>query len=141
MKKLTYIFTAFVAVLIFSSCQKETPITDVERSDYYYSMKGQERKVLHGEIYRILDGDVGTCAGYFFKPSDQYFDFVIEITEGMPSSLMEDEGLAHMEFELDVMFTGIAYNCSRSYKRIGDNPSGHPVEIQQVRVTRVEVKN
>ncbi|MGB1004014.1 MAG: hypothetical protein ACPGVC_07290 [Salibacteraceae bacterium] len=141
MKKLTYIFTTLLAVLVLASCQKETPTTEVDQTDYFYSMKGEKRSQITGEIYTILDSDVGTCEGIFFKPTNQYFDFVIELTDGIPSTIMEDENLSQMKFELDIEFTGIAYNCNRSYKRIGGNPSGHPVEIQQAVATRVVVKN
>jgi hypothetical protein len=136
MKNLTYILAPVFALLILGSCQKESTTVEDPRTSYMYSMKGQTRTAIKGEVYQVLESDLGTCQGYFFKSTGEYFDFVIEISEGMSDSVLNHEDLKNMSFEMDFEFTGIAYNCVKSYKRIGDHPNGHPIEIQQVKVTR-----
>lgn len=142
MKKLTYILAPFFALILLASCQKESNNTlEDPHTDYLHSMKGETRTAVKAEVYQVLQSDMGTCEGYFIKPTSEYFDFVIEITEGIPADILQSENLENMSFELDFEFTGVAYNCSKSYKRIGDQPNGHPVEVQQVKVTRVVVNN
>jgi hypothetical protein len=40
---------------------------------------------------------------------------------------------------LDIEYLGIAYNCNQSFKKPTSGKSS-PVEIQQVKVTKIEVK-
>ena len=136
MKKLTYILAAFFGLSVLVGCQKETTIsTEDPRTDYFYSLKGEKHAHVKVEIYKISEEDEGTCAGYFIKPISEHFDFIIEINQGMPDDILNAEDLEGMSFEVDFTFTGIAYNCNKAYKKPGSG-NGHPVEIQQVEVTR-----
>lgn len=137
MKKLTYIFAPVLAILILGSCQKESSVTEDPQTSYYYSMKGEQRTAIQGEVYQVVESEHGTCEGYFFKPTSEYFDFIVELSDGFDVTTMSPEEMEEKQFELDFEFTGIAYNCTRSYKGIHDQPKGHPVEIQQVKVSRI----
>ncbi|MFT4754399.1 MAG: hypothetical protein ACI9GM_001315 [Salibacteraceae bacterium] len=137
MKKLAYILAPIFVLLVLGSCQKESNTQDDPRTDYYKSMKGEQHDAVKVEIYHVLDSDQGDCQGYFIRPTSEYFDFIIEVGGGVPDSILNNEDLENMRFELDFEFTGVSYNCTKTYKRIGDQPKGQPVEIQQVMVSRV----
>jgi hypothetical protein len=131
----------FIALTLFASCQKETEVSEDPRTDYYYSLKGEKHIAVKVEVYKVLESDQGTCEGYFLKPTSEYFDFIIEVVDGVPAEILNHENLENMSFEVDFEFTGIAYNCTRTFKRIGDQPKGVPVEIQQVKVSRIVENN
>ena len=139
MKKLTYILAPIFILLVMGSCQKESTSLEDPKTSYMHSLKGQKHQAVKVEVYTVLESDQGDCQGYFLRPTSQYFDFIIEVSGGVPDSILNSEDLENMSFEVDFEFTGVAYNCSKSYKRIGDGGNGHPVEIQQANVTRLVV--
>ncbi len=136
MKKLIYIVAVLFAVTSWVGCQKETSVTEDPHTSYFYSLKGDRESKLITRIYEIKENEDAECAGYFIESLDKNFDFIIEVSDGIPADILNDTNLLEMEFEIDLEFTGIAYNCKRSYKVEPGGSRGYPVEIQQATILR-----
>ncbi len=137
MKKLIYILVVVFATTSLVGCQKEdTPESSNDATSYFYSMKDQQFEKVITQIYEIDRRNEEMCEGFFIQPLNQHFDFIVEIEGGLPEEILRDTSLAQMEFEVDLVFTGVAYNCKRSYKTEPNDARGYPVEIQKARITK-----
>lgn len=136
MKKIIYILAVVFLTTSLVGCQKETLETEDPHTSYFYSLKGEKHAHIKAEIYESSESGEASCAGYFINPLNEHFDFIIEIEGGIPEEILNDPNLNEMEFDLDIEFLGLAYNCNRSYKTEPDVNKGYPVEIQKAKITR-----
>lgn len=137
MKKLIYILAVVFGTTTLVGCQKEeTPQTSNDATSYFYSMKGQKFEKIQAEVYEVDRRDEGMCEGFFIKPLNHHFDFIVEIDGGLPQEILSDTNLKYMEFDMDLEFLGVAYNCKRSYKTEPEGGRGYPVEIQKATISR-----
>ena len=141
MKKLIYILAVVFVTTSLVGCQKDTPESNNSPTNYYYSLKGEKESAVLVEIYKIEGLNAEKCAGLFIRPLNKHFDFIIEIESGMPEGMLTASNLDSTQFELDIEFLGIAYNCKRSYKTDPKPGKGYPVEIQKVKVMQYEKKD
>ena len=142
MKKLIYILAVILITTSLVGCQKEeTPQSNNDATSYFYSMKGEQFEKIQAEVYEVDHLDAGTCEGFFIKPLNHHFDFIVEIDGGLPDEVLQDSNLSSMEFEVDLEFTGVAYNCKRSYKTEPGENRGYPVEIQKVTISNYTITN
>jgi hypothetical protein len=139
MKKLVSIMTIAFSVLFFTACEKQNLNTNNDQSDYYLTKKGQKKTNLEVHIYKVNENDDGNCTGYFLSPTDTKFNYLIEVVDGIPESILNNSDMETMSSILDIEYLGIAYNCNQSFKKPTSGKSS-PVEIQQVKVTKIEVK-
>lgn len=141
MKKFIYVLAVIVGASTLVGCEKESPESDYSPTNYYYSLKGEKESAVLVEIYKVENLSTEKCAGLFIRPLNKHFDFIIEIESGMPEEMLNASNLDSTQFELDIEFLGIAYNCQRSYKTDPGQGRGYPVEIQKVKVMQYEKKD
>lgn len=139
MKNLMTIMTLAFSVLFFTACEKQNLNANNTQSDYYLTKKGQQKTNLEVHIYKVHENTGSNCTGYFLSPTDTKFNYLIEVVEGLPASITNNPEMETMNFMIDIEYLGIAYNCNQSFKKPTEGNSS-PVEIQQVKVTKIEVK-
>lgn len=137
MKNLKFLLALTAVVTFMVSCTKDDPIVGNPATSYYYSMKGEKLTEMQVEFYHVFESEDGTCAGLFVKPTNEKFDFIIEVGWGLPENLSNNPDLEEMQFMVDVEFTGVAYNCTSAYKRPANYGDGNPEEIQQVKIIKL----
>lgn len=136
MKKLVQITIMSSLMVFFMSCTKETPEIKASKTDYHYSLKGKQHLQMKAKIYEVDHTNPGSCTGIFVECTTQHFDYSIEIADGLPDDLLDDENLEEKQFIVDIEYTGISYNCTNGYKKPGN--SEHPVEIQQIKILQIK---
>jgi len=138
MKNLIYITLFSSLAVFFMACEKETPEIQASKTDYYYSLKGKKHMQMKAQIYEVDHTNPGTCTGIFVKCKTQHFEYLLEIADGLPEELQSNENLENMDFILDMEYTGISYNCTNGFKKPSNFDKQHPVEIQQIRILKIE---
>tara|TARA_R110002050_G_scaffold195593_2_gene330475 strand:+ start:17007 stop:17429 length:423 start_codon:yes stop_codon:yes gene_type:complete len=138
MKNFIQISSFFLFFLCFCSCKKESIATDNSPTSYLHSKKGEVKKNMKAGIYRIANNDFGTCEGYFLRPNTGENDYLIQISSGISDSILSLPDLGSHEFMVDIEYLGVAYNCTQSFKKPTNYSKSHPIEIQQVKITRIE---
>ena len=138
MKKFAVILGFITTGLLLGSCEKQNLSVANSTSDYYLTKKGEKQLNIRATIYQIPVDEPGQCPGSFLKPIDLELPYLIEITGGVPDSVLYSSEVSEMEYLIDISFLGESYNCNQTFKKPTSGNSS-PIEIQQVVVTRIEV--
>ena len=138
MKKFAVLLGIIATGLLLGSCEKQNLVRGNSTSDYYLTKKGEKQLNIRATIYQVQADEPGKCAGFFLKPLDVERPYLIEITGGVPDSILYNTDVSEKEFLIDIVFLGEAYNCDQSFKK-PTSGNRSPVEIQQVVVTRIGI--
>ena len=139
MKNLVYATALFSMMALFTACEKSEPISSNTKSDYYYSLKGKKMVNMDVQFHKVDNPEQGNCLGTFITCSNKDFEYLLEVDGGLPSEISSLEDLESRKFNVDIEFTGISYNCNNSYKKPSGYGNGNPVEIQQLKITRIKI--
>jgi hypothetical protein len=139
MKNLVYTAVLFSLMALFTACEKNESISANTKSDYYYSLKGKTMVNMDVQFHQVENQEQGNCLGTFITCSNKDFDYLLEVDGGLPAEISSLEDIELRKFNIDIEFTGISYNCTNSYKKPSGYGDGSPVEIQQLKVTRIKI--